>query len=153
MWCSGQRDQRVLEEGELAGLGGVGFGEWMLHAVWSNDVYSPATTAPQGTACTTIPVTINNRRGTLMKQPHCCCCFLCMSHFCAGTKLSVAAPHDASWLCLRAAEPKKLAAVVYTYVDGMVDKRGPYRSDHLYLLKSMTEEGTCLLGDQVGAVG
>eukprot|EP00752_Nemacystus_decipiens_P007529 g6728.t1 len=44
------------------------------------------------------------------------------------------------------AEPAKLAAVVYTYVDGMVDKRGPYRSDHLDLLKTMTEEGTCLLG-------
>lgn len=48
---------------------------------------------------------------------------------------------------LSAAEPAKLAAVVYTYVDGMVDKRGPYRSDHLDLLKTMTEEGTCLLGD------
>eukprot|EP00903_Cladosiphon_okamuranus_P006131 g6034.t2 len=44
------------------------------------------------------------------------------------------------------AEPVKLAAVVYTYVDGMVDKRGPYRSDHLELLKTMTEEGSCLLG-------
>ncbi|CAM9284591.1 unnamed protein product [Ectocarpus sp. 13 AM-2016] len=43
-------------------------------------------------------------------------------------------------------EPAKLAAVVYTYVDGMVDKRGPYRTDHLDLLKAMTEEGTCLLG-------
>ncbi|CAM9433627.1 unnamed protein product [Ectocarpus sp. 4 AP-2014] len=43
-------------------------------------------------------------------------------------------------------EPAKLAAVLYTYVDGMVDKRGPYRTDHLDLLKAMTEEGTCLLG-------
>lgn len=45
------------------------------------------------------------------------------------------------------AEPTKMAAVLYTYVDGMVDKRAPYRSDHLDLLKTMTEEGTCLLGE------
>ncbi|CAM9658272.1 unnamed protein product [Hapterophycus canaliculatus] len=44
------------------------------------------------------------------------------------------------------AEPKKLAAVVYTYVDGMEDKRAPHRSAHLDLLKTMTEEGKCLLG-------
>eukprot|EP00904_Undaria_pinnatifida_P004782 jgi/Undpi1/1433/HiC_scaffold_11.g04824.m1 len=39
-----------------------------------------------------------------------------------------------------------MSAVMYTYVDGMMDKRSPYRSDHLALLTAMTEEGTCLLG-------
>ena len=39
-----------------------------------------------------------------------------------------------------------MVAVVYTYVDDMFDKRAPYRSDHLGLLKKMAEEGTCLLG-------
>lgn len=40
-----------------------------------------------------------------------------------------------------------MSAVMYTYVDGMMDKRSPYRSDHLALLTAMTEEGTCLLGE------
>ncbi|CAM9177063.1 unnamed protein product [Laminaria digitata] len=39
-----------------------------------------------------------------------------------------------------------MSAVMYTYVDGMTERRSPYRSDHLALLKVMTEEGTCLLG-------
>ena len=46
------------------------------------------------------------------------------------------------------AEPAKLAAVVYTYVDGMLEKRAPHRSEHLALLKTMTEEGACLLGER-----
>lgn len=66
-----------------------------------------------------------------------------------GAKTVTAPPRYPPDTSLHAAEPQKLAAVVYTYVDGMVDKRGPYRSDHLDLLKSMTEEGTCLLGDQL----
>lgn len=35
----------------------------------------------------------------------------------------------------------------------MVDKRGPYRTDHLDLLKAMTEEGTCLLGEHARRIG
>lgn len=35
---------------------------------------------------------------------------------------------------------------MYTYVDGMEEKRAPYRTAHLDLLKSMTDDGTCLLG-------
>lgn len=35
---------------------------------------------------------------------------------------------------------------MYTYVDGMLDKRGPHRTGHLDLLKTMSEEGDCLLG-------
>ena len=48
---------------------------------------------------------------------------------------------------MSAAEPTKMSAVMYTYVDGMMERRSPYRSDHLALLKFMTEEGTCLLGE------
>lgn len=44
-------------------------------------------------------------------------------------------------------EPRKVAALMYTYVDGMLDKRGPFRSGHLDLLKTMSEEGDCLLGE------
>lgn len=40
-----------------------------------------------------------------------------------------------------------MSAVMYTYVDGMTERRSPYRSDHIALLKDMTEEGTCLLGE------
>lgn len=43
-------------------------------------------------------------------------------------------------------EPKKVAALMYTYVDDMLDKRGPFRLGHLDLLKNMSEEGDCLLG-------
>lgn len=41
----------------------------------------------------------------------------------------------------------KVAALTYNYVDGMLEKRGPYRSDHLDLLKAMSKEGECLLGE------
>lgn len=34
---------------------------------------------------------------------------------------------------------------MYTYVDDMLDKRGPFRLGHLDLLKNMSEEGDCLL--------
>ncbi|CAM9605219.1 unnamed protein product [Pylaiella littoralis] len=44
------------------------------------------------------------------------------------------------------AGPTKMAAVLYTYVDGMEEKRAPHRSGHLDLLKNMSEEGSCLLG-------
>lgn len=40
-----------------------------------------------------------------------------------------------------------MAAVLYTYIDGMEEKRAPHRSGHLDLLKSMSDEGSCLLGE------
>lgn len=46
-----------------------------------------------------------------------------------------------------AAEPTKVAAVMYTFVDGMLEKRAPYRSEHLDLLKTMSKEGDCLIGE------
>lgn len=36
---------------------------------------------------------------------------------------------------------------MYTFVDEMLDKRGPYRAEHLDLLKKMTKEGDCLIGE------
>lgn len=42
-----------------------------------------------------------------------------------------------------------MAAVLYTYVDGMEEKRAPHRSGHLDLLKNMSEEGSCLLGESL----
>lgn len=40
-----------------------------------------------------------------------------------------------------------MAAVLYTYVDGMEEKRAPHRLGHLELLKNMSDEGSCLLGE------
>lgn len=118
----------------------------MLKAVfrgWSNE-YITCNHRRQDTVCTE-PVPTTNRLEDLMEYLVAPFTFnlTCVGH-----------PPDSAptSMFLHAAEPTKLAAVVYTYVDGMVDKRAPYRSDHLDLLKTMTEEGTCLLGD-LGSVG
>mmetsp|Transcript_991 Transcript_991/g.1412 ORF Transcript_991/g.1412 Transcript_991/m.1412 type:complete len:130 (+) Transcript_991:2682-3071(+) len=42
--------------------------------------------------------------------------------------------------------PVKFYALRYTYVDGMLEKRQPYRQAHLDGLKKMADLGKCVLG-------
>jgi uncharacterized protein YciI len=41
----------------------------------------------------------------------------------------------------------------YDYVPDVLEKRGPYREEHIALAKKFIEEGSCLSGGPVGDVG
>ena len=41
----------------------------------------------------------------------------------------------------------------YDYIPEVLEKRGPYREDHIRLAKKFIEEGTCLAGGPSGPVG
>mmetsp|Transcript_1063 Transcript_1063/g.1606 ORF Transcript_1063/g.1606 Transcript_1063/m.1606 type:complete len:110 (+) Transcript_1063:37-366(+) len=41
---------------------------------------------------------------------------------------------------------KKLFVIQYKFVEGILEKRAPYRSEHLKILQRRSESGDCLLG-------
>ncbi|KAG5190353.1 hypothetical protein JKP88DRAFT_160386, partial [Tribonema minus] len=40
----------------------------------------------------------------------------------------------------------QLYMLQYTYVEGMLEKRGPHRDAHLQMLGELTQKGECVLG-------
>jgi uncharacterized protein YciI len=44
----------------------------------------------------------------------------------------------------------KLTVLIYTYVEGMLERRAPYRDGHLALADRMLEEGRLLIAGAIG---
>ncbi|CAM9408960.1 unnamed protein product [Choristocarpus tenellus] len=62
------------------------------------------------------------------------------------SRKAMLAPISSRSLSAQDNSPAKIAALVYSFVDGMLEKRTPHRSEHLDLLNKMTNDGTCLMG-------
>jgi hypothetical protein len=102
-------------------------------------------------SCTQLLSCSRAKEGTLIRWQLCLFNFLLNRDFqcftiCVAIPVLYSCTECSSLRLLHLATAVQLYMLQYSFVEGMLEKRGPYRQEHLDLLTDLTEKKQCLIG-------